>query len=494
MTVPTLTLTADPPLSLLVDVLVLGVSSTDDGPFLHADGTQFDSIRSILAAIGVTGARDTVLRLPTLASSGSIALVGLGKGMVTADSLRYAAGTASRQLVGVASIAFALPVETSDETLAVLEGAAIGAYSFTAYRVTSREATKLPATAITVVSSISDIALVHRATAVAIALHTVRDLVNSPPSDLYPETFAAAVRDLTAGLPIKVDVLTETELAAGGFGGILGVGQGSTRGPRLVVLRYSPADGEKHLALVGKGITFDSGGLSLKSPVSMVGMKDDMTGAATVMAVLIAAARLAVPIRLTAWLCLAENMPSGSAIRPNDVLRIHGGTTVEVLNTDAEGRLVLADGIAAASGEFPDAIIDVATLTGAQRVALGDRYSAVMGDEALVHAVVQAGNDSGESLWPMPLPTEFRAMINSDIADLANAKIGSSAGGMLLAGVFLQQFVGNHKDGSGPIPWAHLDIAGPANNLAAPFGYTGKGPTGVAIRALLKLTEDFSRK
>jgi len=494
MTVPVLTLSAEPALSLTVDVLVVGVSLTDDGPFLHADGEQLDSIRSSLGAIGFTGARDTVRRLPSIAACGSIALVGLGPGIVNSDSLRYAAGTAARQLVGVSSIALALPVETSDETLAVLEGAAIGAYSFTTHRVASLEATKLPATSITVVSPTVSPRLVERATAIAVALHTVRDLVNSPPSELYPETFAAAVHELVTGLPIGVEVLAEPQLAAGRFGGILGVGQGSTRGPRLVVLRYSPDGAVKHLALVGKGITFDSGGLSLKSPVSMVGMKDDMTGAATVMAVLIAAARLQVPIRLTAWLCLAENMPSGSAIRPNDVLRMRDGKTVEVLNTDAEGRLVLADGIAAASEEFPDAIIDVATLTGAQRVALGDRYCAVMGDEELVSQVIQAGNESGETLWPMPLPAEFRAMINSDIADLANAKIGNSAGGMLLAGVFLQQFVGNRADGSGPLLWAHLDIAGPANNLGTPFGYTGKGPTGVTVRALLKLTEDFSGK
>ncbi len=493
MTVPALKISTESASTLAVDILVLGVSSTDEGPLLRADGEQFDAIRESLPLIGVTGARDSVRRIASTGASGSIALVGLGGGDLTAESLRYAAGTATRQLVGNESIALALPAASEAETLAILEGAAIGAYAFTSFRQTSLEATKLPATAITVVSSHDSPALVDRAVAVATAMNSVRDLVNMPPSHLYPETFVEAVVELAEGLPVDIEILAESELAAGGFGGIIGVGQGSTRGPRLVVLRYSPEGASRHLALVGKGITFDSGGLSLKSPVSMVGMKDDMTGAATVMAVLLAAASLALPVRLTAWLCIAENMPSGSAIRPNDVLRMRGGTTVEVLNTDAEGRLVLADGIVAASEEFPDAIVDVATLTGAQRVALGDRYSAVMGDEKLVASVIDAGVRSGETLWPMPLPGEFRAMINSDVADLANAKTGNTAGGMLLAGVFLQQFVGQKEDESGSIPWAHIDIAGPAQNVSAPFGYTAKGPTGVTVRALLTLTEDISR-
>ena len=498
MTVPALKLSTDSASTLEVDILVLGVSSTDDGPLLHtprlhADDQQYDAIRKSLVSIGVTGARDSVRRIASTGAAASIALVGLGSGEPTTDSLRYAAGSASRQLVGIESLAFALPSGSEAETLAILEGAAIGAYAYTPYRRSSLEATKLPATTITVVSEHTAESLIDRALAVATAMNSVRDLVNTPASDLYPETFAAAVVELAEGLPVEIEILAEPDLEAGGFGGILGVGQGSTRGPRLVVLRYSPESATKHLALVGKGITFDTGGLSLKSPASMVGMKYDMTGAATVMAVVLAAARVALPVRLTAWLCIAENMPSGSAIRPNDVLRMRGGTTVEVLNTDAEGRLVLADGIVAASEEFPDAIIDVATLTGAQRVALGDRYSAVMGDEQLVASVIDASVRSGETLWPMPLPGEFRAMINSDVADLANAKIGNTAGGMLLAGVFLQQFVGAKEDESGSIPWAHIDIAGPSHNVGAPFGYTAKGPTGVTVRALLTLTDDISR-
>jgi leucyl aminopeptidase len=186
-------------------------------------------------------------------------------------------------------------------------------------------------------------------------------------------------------------------------------------------------------------------------------------------------------------------MPSGSATRPGDVLRIHGGRTVEVLNTDAEGRLVMADGLAAASEEYPDAIVDVATLTGAARVALGNRYAGLMGDTELVASVADAARRTGELVWPMPLPGELRASINSDIADIANAKIGSTAGGMLLAGLFLQEYVGPRRDDKNSrIPWAHLDIAGPANNAAGGYGFTGKGATGVTVRALLRLAEDIS--
>jgi leucyl aminopeptidase len=220
-----------------------------------------------------------------------------------------------------------------------------------------------------------------------------------------------------------------------------------------------------------------------------------MTGAATVLAVTLAAARLGLPLRVTAWLCIAENMPSGSAIKPNDVLSMKGGKTVEVLNTDAEGRLVLADGIVAASEENPDAIIDVATLTGAQVVALGNRYSGVMGDDELVSRVVAVAKTVGESFWPMPLPAEVRTILSSDIADIANSKPGNTAAGMLAGGVFLSEFVGTTGDGPDehPIPWAHIDIAGPSDNKGGGYGFVGKGPTGVTVRALLALAREFSR-
>lgn len=495
MTVPTLHVSPHSPTDIDADVLILGVQQSEEGPKLLSDDPAFGPLREMLTAIGVTGAADEVRRLPALSGAArSIALVGIG-GAVNAGSLRYAAGSAARQLRGIESAALALPVESADHLLAVLEGAAIGGYDYTAYRSSSLASTKLAASRITVATSLPDAAaLVIRATTVATAVNTVRDLVNAPPSDLYPETFAEAALTLADGLPVTVDILREAELEAGGFGGILGVGRGSSRGPRMVKVVYAPATAKRHLALVGKGITFDSGGLSLKPPASMIGMKYDMAGAATILAVVLAAARLELDVRITAWLCLAENLPSGTATRPDDVLRIRGGKTVEVLNTDAEGRLVLADGLVAASEENPDAIIDVATLTGAAVVALGHRYVGTMGDDALVGQLVAAATGAGELLWPMPLPADLRPLLSSDIADIANIKPGNTAAGMLIAGVFLRDFVGSTGEGAErrQIPWAHLDIAGPGNNTVGGYGYLPKGPTGVTVRTLLALAEEIS--
>lgn len=495
MTVAALSTYSDSLFDLKTDVLVFGVHKTDEGPRLLSDAPELESLRQVLAAIGVKGARDELHRVPAAhGASASIALIGVGSGDVTPAVLRYAAGSAARQLRGVESVAFALPAETDEEVLAVFEGAAIGAYAYTRYRTSSLESTKLPARTIVVVTANSTTGLDARAATIAEAIHTVRDLVNESPADLYPQSFAAAATQLGASVNVTVDVLADAELAAGGYGGIIAVGKGSARSPRLVKVTYDPTDATKHLALVGKGITFDSGGLSLKPPASMIGMKYDMTGAATVLAVVIAAAKLRLPITITAWLCIAENMPSGSALRPNDVITIRGGKTVEVLNTDAEGRLVLADGLVAAGEEQPDLIIDVATLTGAAVVALGNRYVGTMGDEALVAQLVAAGDRVGETLWPMPIPADVRPLLASEIADIANIKPGNTAAGMLIAAAFLKEFVGTTGEGDQkrPIPWAHLDIAGAANNGGAGWGYTAAGPTGVTVRALLELAEEIS--
>ena len=496
MTVAALSLTSGTASTVSADVLAVGVRKTPDGPVIVSIDPIVQSLQDSLASIGISGAQDEVRRIPFPGvAATSVALVGLGSAEIGTVELRYAAGSVARQLLGIDSLAIDFGVSTDDEATAVLEGAAIGAYAYTAHRQSSLAGTKLPAGAIIVVAPDSTTAA-ERATAVATAVHTVRDLVNAPPSHLYPETLAQAAVDLAAdSTDVTVTVLDEKALAEGGYGGILGVGNGSARPPRLVKVVYSPAGASKHIALVGKGITFDTGGLSLKPPVSMVGMKYDMTGAATALAVVLAASALSIPVKLTAWLCIAENMPSGTATRPNDVLTIRGGTTVENLNSDAEGRLVMADGIVAASEEGPDAIIDIATLTGAARVALGNRYIGTMGDSELVKRVIDAGKSVGEPFWHMPLPGELRSLLNSDVADIANVKPGNTAAGMLVAGVFLQEFVGTVGEGDDArrIPWAHLDIAGPANNDGGGYGYTGKGPTAVTVRTLLALAEDFSR-
>ena len=494
MTVAALHVTTADLETIEADVLVIAAQRLDDGPRLLTDNPALAALQPTLALIGITGTTDELTRLPlTGFAAKSLAIIGVGSGQPGGNELRAAAGAATRQLRGVASVALALPAADDAEVLAILEGAAIGAYLYTEYRVDSLAATKLPPATITVVGSAST-RVVDRATIVATALNTVRDLVMAPPSHLYPETFATATESLAAGTTVSVEVLREDELSAGGFGGLLAVGAGSVRPPRLVKLSYAPEGASKHIALVGKGITFDTGGLALKAPAGMVGMKYDMTGAATVLAVVLAASALRLPVRITGWMCLAENMPSGSATRPNDVLSIRGGKTVENLNSDAEGRLVLADGLVAASEENPDAIIDVATLTGAARIALGNRYAGAMGDEELVAKLVATATAIGETLWPMPLPSELRALLNSEIADIANVKPGNTAGGMLLGGVFLKEFIGSTGEGKDrhPIPWAHLDIAGPANNEGGGWGYTGTGPTGVTVRTLIAVIEAFS--
>lgn len=496
MTVPALALVSSPPLESDADVLVLGVLSSDEGPRLAGD-LDLPDVEAALPAIGATGSTDELRRLPPRASGGpALALAGLGP-EATVESLRLAAGSATRQLAGVGRVAVALPAADAAQAGAVLEGAALGAWSFAGYRSPAKEASRKAAVADVVVHGAAGLdaaLLVERAAIVAEAVHTVRDLASTPANDLWPARLAERAQELAAGLPVTVDVLDEDQLAAGGYGGILAVGSGSARPPRLVTVRYAPEGAARRVALVGKGITYDAGGLTLKPATGLVGMKYDMTGAAVVLATTLAAARLGLPIAITAWLCVAENMPSGTAMRPNDVITIRGGGTVEVLNTDAEGRLVLADGLVAAGEEQPDLIVDVATLTGGARVALGERTAGLMGDEELGREVLAAAARAGEPTWAMPLPAELRSILDSDVADLVNARPGVTTGSMLVAGIFLRTFVPQKADGSGPIPWAHLDIAGPANNTGGAYGFTPKGPTGSTVRTLIALTEDLASK
>jgi leucyl aminopeptidase len=315
----------------------------------------------------------------------------------------------------------------------------------------------------------------------------VRDLVNTGPSDLVPAELADVADQVAADSGLAITVLDEDALAEGGYGGILGVGQGSVNPPRLVRLEHSPEGADKTLVLAGKGITFDSGGLSLKPAKSMETMKSDMGGAAAVLGAMQAIAELGLGVRVVGYLPIAENMPSGSAQRPSDVITIHGGITVEVVNTDAEGRLVLADALDTAAADSPDVLVDVATLTGSQVTALGTRVSGVMAnDDALRDAVVDAAGRAGEPMWPMPLPEELRKGLDSTVADLSNVPPDSRAGGMLVAGLFLREFV------PGGVRWAHLDIAGPSFNEGDAYGYTPKGGTGAAPRTLIQIAQDMA--
>lgn len=493
-----LTVSSKNPAGAKVDVLVVGTHTSSDGVAIVGGDlprTVVGGLEDLAPALGITGAADEVRKVPAGAELAAdvLVLVGLGArradGTFDAEALRRAAGAAVRALAGTESVAIALPVEDDADVAAVAEGALLGAYAFARYRTgeAASAPSAQPVARIEVLAGNARSAAVRtaveRARVVADAVNATRDLVNAAPNDLYPEAFADAAKQAVKGSGakgLKVTVLDDKALAAGGYGGLVGVGQGSTRGPRLVKVSYAPSRPAAKVALVGKGITFDSGGISIKPAKGMEAMKSDMAGAAAVLSTVVAAARLGLPVAVTGWLCLAENMPSGAAQRPSDVITIRGGKTVEVLNTDAEGRLVMADGLVAAVEEKPDVVLDVATLTGAQMVALGNRVSAVMGTDAVRSEVVAAAGAAGEQFWPMPLPEELGASLKSKVADLAN--IGDRFGGMLVAGLFLQEFVGK-------TPWAHLDIAGPAFNEGSAHGYTPVGGTGVAVRTLLSLVE-----
>jgi leucyl aminopeptidase len=466
---------------------VIGVKS--DGSKLALSKSSLDSkfLGSLnLEALGVGASLGKTAKVS--GPSGSVVvLIGLGTSL-DLDAFRYVGGVVARELGTLDQVVIDIPLKSSNETLALFEGFLLGNYDFQNYK---SKPVKRSLSKLTIVSKSkpSSKELSEIETVVS-AVHACRDLVNQPANDLYPEVMTKQAKKASKGLPIKIKVWEEKDLVSAGLGGIYAVGKGSSRPPRLVKLEYKPAGAKVSLALVGKGITFDTGGLSLKPAESMVGMKYDMTGAAAVMQALVAIATLGIKVKATAWLCLAENMPSGTATRPNDIIKIRNGKTVEVLNTDAEGRLVLADGLSMAVEESPDYLIDVATLTGAATIALGNRYAGLMGDEAAIRKVEKASDSVGELVWHMPLPEELRPLLDSDIADIANVKIGNRAGGMLIGGLFLREFVG--ADQVKKPAWAHLDIAGPANNDSAAYGHTPKGATGVTVRTLIQLARDLS--
>jgi leucyl aminopeptidase len=487
MTKLKITLTQTVPAHSRSTATVVGVEGSKKTPKLSKNNLDSKLEASLnLASLGVSSELGSITKLAGPSSS-LIALVGLGK-PPELDCLRDAMGAASRELGDIEHVVVDVPLATKQQLRSAVEGFQLGNYEYLAYKSKSDKRSLTKLTIITALKlTAKELAELEIVTS---AVHRTRDMVNAPANDLYPQVMVDAAKKLSKGLNIKIKVWEEKDLIADGLGGIHAVGKGSNRPPRLVKLEYKPTGAKTSLALVGKGITFDTGGLSLKPAESMVGMKYDMTGAAAVLQALLAIAALKLPIKATAWLCLAENMPSGGATRPNDIIRIRNGKTVEVLNTDAEGRLVLADGLSMASEENPDYIVDVATLTGAATIALGNRYAGLMGDEKAIKKVQNAATEAGELVWHMPLPEELRGLLNSDIADIANVKIGNRAGGMLIGGLFLREFVGSEK-GKKPA-WAHLDIAGPANNDAAAYGHTPKGATGVTVRTLVQLAKDLA--
>ncbi|MEV0320282.1 leucyl aminopeptidase [Streptomyces sp. NPDC050658] len=477
------------------DALVIGVGQGAKRPIPTPEAEAVAEVlggpsAELLGTLGMTGAAGEAVRIPAPAGSGAglVLAVGLGTadadGAYDAEALRRAAGVAARKLAGEGKVVLALPAGTAQAAQAVALGGLLGAYAFTTYRTNSQD--KPPVRELAVLTRHDGAgAALHRATVVGQELNRARDLINTPANDLHPESFAETVRTVGREHGLTVEVLDELALAERSFGGILGVGQGSVNPPRLVRIGHTHPEARASIAFVGKGITYDSGGISLKPVGFNEIMKRDMSGAATVFAAVTAVARLGLPVDVTGWLALAENMPSGSAVRPGDVLRMYGGKTVEVRNTDAEGRLVLADALVRAGEERPDAVVDVATLTGAMRMGLGNRLFGVMSpDDAFRERIVAAAVRTGEPAWPMPLPADLRDGLDSTVADIANQ--GERMGGGLVAGLFLKEFV---PDG---VRWAHLDIAGPAFHEGAPYGYTPQGGTGTAVRTLVGLAEEFA--
>jgi leucyl aminopeptidase len=496
---PTVTVASSLPKRAGDTVLVVPVISGQDedatatvvgNPFLDAEAVG--QIDVALKALGAKGGTDQLTRVvaPSLPVA-SVLTVGLGEDRDEwpADVIRRAAGVAARSLNGTAAVITTL----SDLDLsAAIEGLILGAYRFTDFRSSKTAPKDDGLRKITVLAADTRAktkAAAERAAAIALAVATARDLVNTPPSHLYPAEFAKRAKALGEAAGLEVEVLDDKAMAKDGYGGVIGVGKGSSRPPRLVRLAHRGAKSKKakKVALVGKGITFDTGGISIKPAANMHHMTSDMGGAAAVIATVILAAKQQLPIDVIATVPMAENMPSSTAQRPGDVLTQYGGITVEVLNTDAEGRLILADAIVRACEDGPDYLIETSTLTGAQTVALGARTPGVMGSDEFRDRVAEISQAEGENGWPMPLPEELKDDLKSTVADLANVS-GSRYAGMLVAGTYLREFV---ADG---VQWAHIDIAGPAYNTGGPWGYTGKGGTGVPTRTMFAVLEDIAQQ
>ncbi len=449
------------------------------------------TLAELAEAMGASPSPEQVTPLPTIDGM-RMFVVGLGEADVAPEGVRRAAGAALRAIAESEwadrwQVALSLELHDPELIQAAAEGAVLGAYRFA--RLTGDQV-PVRVSAITLVGEVTDReqrSAIAAAKATSAAVRRARDWVNTPPNLLFPETFAEEAKQWLRDERIGVEILDEKALERGGYGGILAVGGGSSRSPRLVRASYSPRGAKHHLALVGKGITFDSGGLDIKPAGQMASMKYDMSGAAAVLSAIKAVAELGVRIRVTAYAALAENLPSGSSYRAGDVLTMFDGTTVENYNTDAEGRLVLADAIGRAGLDKPDLIVDVATLTGACMVALGQRTAGLItNSEETADLLLDAAETAGEDFWQLPLNAHIRSELTSSIADIRSGA-SHRYGGALVAGAFLERFVPED------VAWAHLDIAGPANNDGQAYGHVPTGGTGVAVRTLIALAQSLGR-
>lgn len=491
-TLPSLSLATSLPKN--TDVLILGLAENagraelvgGDAAFARAAMKTFGvALPELVSSLGGDAHAETVTVLPAVDGT-RVIVVGLGEGAAAPETVRMAVGAAARKAVRIGDrIAVALGSDDPEMLQAVGEGALLGSYTFAKISGKQPREQRGEVTLLVAKATREAKAAVERATAIANNVCLARDWVNTPANLLYPETFAKDAASVARDAKISVEILDERQLVAQGFGGILAVGNGSERKPRLVRLSYSPRGATFHLGLVGKGITFDTGGINLKPADGMYTMKCDMGGAAAILAATRAIAQLGLKIKVTAYAAMAENMPSGSAYRPSDVLTMYGGKTVENANSDAEGRLVMADALVRLGEDKPDLMIDVATLTGACMVALGMRCAGVMSpDDETADRILDAAEAAGEEFWQLPMPDYIRESLSSKVADVKSS--GKRQGGAMAAAAFLEKFV------PADTAWAHLDIAGPAFNDESEFGYVPNGGTGYAVRTLVALAQQLA--
>jgi leucyl aminopeptidase len=434
----------------------------------------------VMAAYQLTGKAGETGQTMARVGQAAVRVVFLGVGDRSAAALRRAGAELGRLVAGGKTAVATVVADGPDEQVqALAEGILLGSYKFSLKSAASAASSPAGQVTLLVNGPADRSAPLAAARAISGAVALARDLTNMPSAVKSPQWLAAEAASATAEHGVSTRVLGGDELAAGGFGGILAVGSGSVRSPVLIELSYDPPGADSHVVLVGKGITFDSGGLSLKPNDNMKLMKTDMAGGAAVIAAMSALQQLGVAKRVTGLIAAAENMPSGSAYRPGDVITQFGGRTVEVLNTDAEGRLVLADALAYADAVLePDQVVDIATLTGAARIALGTTHAALYStSDALADCLLAAGDASGDRLWRMPLAREYSESLDSPVADLAHVARDGAPAGSILAALFLREFAGGRA-------WAHLDIAGPGRSTADD-GELTKGATGFGTRLLL---------
>jgi len=438
------------------------------------DAPDLDSMSQVLDAHDFTGKHGQTLFLQTPdGPAPETLLVGLGDEL-DAEMLRRAAAVTARAVKGHASVATAMhAVDIDGAAGAVALGTILGTYSFDEYK---SDPTKTKLAELVLVGGEPSNTEIAAATSIAGGVILARDLVNRPAADTPPSALADVASGLSADVDVKV--YDEDEIVEAGFGGLVAVNLGADRPARMVVMRYSPEGADKTVAFVGKGIVFDSGGLSIKPAAGMETMKTDMAGAAAVMGAVKAISELGLNVNVIGITPLTENLTGGSAQKPGDVMRAYNGKTIEVLNTDAEGRLVLADGLALAAENEPDLIVDIATLTGACQVALGPLIGGLFAsDDGAAELVGGAAHAAGEKTWRLPLEAEYKQLIESDIADMKNT--AGRWGGAITAGLILAEFVGD-------TPWVHLDIAGPARADKADH-YNSKGGTGFGVRTLVEV-------